>query len=78
MIGEVQSGIRHPVEQPEIEAEPGEYWDDLTGVPLKQELVRKARREEINEFAKHRVYAQVPDEECWKANGKRANWDKMG
>ena len=70
MIGEVQSGISHPVDQPEIEAEPGEYWDDVTGVPLKQELVMKAIREEVNEFAKHGVYTKVAEEECWKSTGK--------
>ena len=63
MIGEVQSGISHPVDPPEMEAEPGEYWDDVTGVPLKQELVKKARRAEMKEFAKHGVYTKVPEEE---------------
>ena len=70
MIGEIQSGISHPVDQQRIEAEPGEYWDDVTGVPLKQELVEKARMEEMRAFPKHGVYTKVPEEECWNATGK--------
>ena len=61
MIGEVQSGISHPVEQSEVEAELGEYWDDVTGVPLKQDLVMRARKEEMKEFTKHGVYTKVPE-----------------
>ena len=71
MIGEVQSGISHPVDQPEVEAAPGEYWDDVTGVPSKHKLVRKARRDETQEFAKHGMYTKVPGKrECWAATGK--------
>ena len=70
MIGEIQSGISHPVDPPGIETEPGEFWDDARGFPLKQELVEKARMEEMREFAKHGVYTKVPEADCWNATGK--------
>ena len=48
----------------------GEYWDDVTGVPVKQELVMKARKEDMQDFAKHGVYTKVPEKDCWEATGK--------
>ena len=46
-----------------------EFWDDLSGKPLDAEEVRKARVEEMGEFAKHQVYEKVPTEECWRETG---------
>ena len=46
------------------------YWDDLSGKPLIPELVKKARLEELGELAKHKVYEEVPLDECWKATGQ--------
>ena len=46
-----------------------EFWDDLSGKPLDAEKVRKARVEEMGEFAKHQVYEKVPTEECWRETG---------
>ena len=63
-------GISHSVDQPEVKAERGEYWDDVTGIPLRPELVRKARQEEMREFANHGVYVKVSEEECWRVTGK--------
>ena len=70
MTGETQLGISHSVDQPEVKAERGEYWDDVTGIPLRPELVRKARQEEMREFANHGVYVKVSEEECWRVTGK--------
>ena len=39
------------------------YWDDLSGKELNTERVMNARREELEEFRKHRVYDKVPEEE---------------
>ena len=40
------------------------YKDDLTGHVLKDELVEKARAEEMAVFAEHEVYTKVPIAEC--------------
>ena len=68
MSGTLQQGIRHPVDKVFIEAQ--EYWDDVSGVPLRPEVVRKARQYELQEFRKHGVYSKVPEEECWRITGK--------
>ena len=47
-----------------------EFWDDLSGKPLRAELVRKARMDEMGEVAKHGVYRLVPIAECWEKTGK--------
>ena len=57
----------------EEEENPGrgqEFWDDVSGEKLDPELVRKARAEEMKEFAKHKVYRKVPLEECLERTGK--------
>ena len=38
----------------------GEFWDDLSGEALDPEGVKQARREELEEVKKHRVYRNVP------------------
>ena len=47
-----------------------EFWDDLSGKPLNPELVRKARAEEMSEYARHGVYRIVPIAESWEKTGK--------
>ena len=45
-------------------------WDDQTGEELDAGMVKEARREEIAEVHKHRVYDKVPIKECWDKTGK--------
>ena len=44
--------------------------DDMSGEVLDKELIREARKEEINECRKHRVWKKVPVEKCWELTGK--------
>jgi hypothetical protein len=55
-----------------------EFWDDLSGSRLDESMVRKARKEEIEEYRKHGVYVKVPLEECWNSTGKGAHRGEMG
>ena len=48
-----------------------EYWDDLSGAVLNSDLVRKARKEELEEFGKHKVYFKVPLAKCVAETGKK-------
>ena len=47
------------------------FWDSVSGQPLDFEGVLRARREELDEFAKHKVYHKVPIQECYECIGKR-------
>ena len=47
------------------------FWDEMTGVKLDESGVKQARKEEMEEFNKHKVYTKVPIEECWKTTGKK-------
>ena len=47
-----------------------EYYDNLSGERLDSELVRKARAEEMKEFAKYGVYKKVPISDCYAQTGK--------
>ena len=47
-----------------------EYYDNLNGERLDPELVRKARAEEMREFANYGVYRKVPLSECYDRTGK--------
>ena len=38
----------------------GQFWDDISGTPLKREEVIAARLGEIKEFHGHEVYEKVP------------------
>ena len=44
--------------------------DDQSGEPLKPEMVRVARREEMQYFKAMNVYKKVPIKECWDNTGK--------
>ena len=45
-------------------------WDDLSGLPLDPELVRRARAEELTEFEKLGVWEEVPLSLCWEKTGR--------
>ena len=47
-----------------------EFWDDISGAPLKPQLVKAARAEEMKMFSKCEVYDKVSEDECWKETGK--------
>ena len=47
-----------------------EYFDNLSGERLDKELVKKARAEEMKEFAKYGVYKKVPISECFAKTSK--------
>ena len=54
------------------------FYDNLSGSMLDTETVRKARKEEIAEVHKHKVYTKVPLEECYEKTGKAPIGDQMG
>ena len=45
-------------------------FDDQSGAPLKPELMRQARRDEISYFKSMKVYDKVPISQCWQETGK--------
>ncbi len=53
----------------EVHAE-GEFFDAITGQRLRADLVRAARREELEYFAMKRVWAKVPRREALRRQGK--------
>ena len=48
----------------------GTYYDDMSNLPLRTDLVRKARQEEMDVFAKFPVYKKVPIADSWHHTGK--------
>jgi len=47
-----------------------EFWDDLSGAPLRKEGVIKARIDELGQFKKHTVYLKRPMKENYEVTGK--------
>ena len=47
------------------------YYDDISGAPLKSELVDAAIQEEMDQYTKHEVYTKVPLARCWERTGKK-------
>ena len=45
-------------------------FDDQSGAPLKPELMRRARKDEIQHFKDMKVYEKVPIEECRQETGQ--------
>ena len=45
-------------------------WDDVNGVDLDPELVKKARREEVEFYKTMGVYEKVPLSECFEVTGR--------
>ena len=70
MITEVDEHVSHG-EDPQVQPEEGEFWDSVSGVPLKPQLVKRAREEEMREFSKHGVYVKVPVKECLERTGRK-------
>ena len=54
------------------EGELGEedMWDDVSGARLNPGMVREARKEEMDEVHKHKIYVKVPVQQCWDETGK--------
>ena len=46
-------------------------WVDVSGKSLKPELVKQARKEEIENFKMMSVYSKVPIKECVRVTGKQ-------
>ena len=44
-------------------------FDDQSGEPLRPDMVRRARREEIEYFKERKVYEKVTIDECWRTTG---------
>ena len=51
--------------------------DDASGKYLNPEGVRKARSYEIGYIRKMKLYTKVPEAECWRMTGKRADWNTV-
>ena len=45
-------------------------WDDMSGKRLDSNLVKEARKEEIIEVKKHKVYEKVPIQQCLEETGQ--------
>ena len=50
--------------------EQAEYFDTVTGAPLRKEAVLAARQEELRWVHKQQIYVKVPIEECHQTTGK--------
>ena len=48
-----------------------QYVDDMSGKPLRSELVKIARDDEMKKFSEHNVYTKVPIRECVEKTGKQ-------
>ena len=49
------------------------FYDSVTGEPLIEEEVLKARKEELEYFRDKKVYTKVPRSTCWEKTGKNFN-----
>ena len=49
----------------------GQYFDDLTGKPLRPDLIRSARLDEKIGVNKHNVFTKVPIQQCIDRTGKQ-------
>ena len=48
----------------------GNYWDEITGKRLDTEEIENARLKEITQIHEHKVYTEVPIEQCWNEIGR--------
>ena len=53
------------------EANDWKFWDDVSGKELDSELVRAARKEEIDVVRKMGVWTKVPKSQCLAETGKQ-------
>ena len=70
--GRLSGGIRGkttPAEERPVANVENEYWDNISGEWLDPTMVKAARKEEMIEFEKHRVYTKVPLSECYDRTG---------
>ena len=51
-----------------VASEPA-HWDEMSGKPLEPKAVANARKEELAELEKHKVFVKVPITECWRVTG---------
>ena len=58
------------VVQPNEDDDWMKYWDVTNGKQLRAELVQAARKEEIQEIRKMKVWRKVPRDECFAETGK--------
>ena len=69
-----EKGMVMAVEENNWEA----FYDNLSGAMLNPEVVKDARKEEMVEVYKHRVYINVPVEERYEKTGKGTHWNQVG
>ena len=62
--------VSYVVDSEDWEGLEGMAWDDVSGKILDQDMVKAARKEEIEEYHKHEVYTKTEIGECWKETGK--------
>ena len=48
-----------------------EYIGDMSGQHLERDLLREARKEEVDKSSEHKVYTKRPIAKCVKATGKQ-------
>ena len=55
---------------PEDHSEEAQFFDSVTGAPLKTQKVIEARQEELGWVHKQKIYVPVDEAECWANTGK--------
>ena len=65
-----EPGMTFSMELDEMKAATLEFYDDMSGKRLNPDSVRSARREEMVEVHKHRVYTKVPIRQCLEETGR--------
>lgn len=55
---------------PEDHSEEAQFFDSVTGAPLKTDKVLEARKEELGWVHKQKIYVPVDEAECWANTGK--------
>ena len=46
------------------------YWDDTNGKELREDLVKIARKDDIDEVRRMKVWTKVPKSQCYSETGK--------
>ena len=46
-------------------------WDEISGKELDPQMIAAARKEEMQEYYKHKVYSKVPLKQCWDRTGSK-------
>ena len=58
-------------DNPEFKEILAQRWDEISGRELDPKMVVGARKEEMQEYYKHKVYSKVPIKQCWDRTGKK-------